>query len=182
MTHNRPRRDHVSLCEQWPHGTLPDIIILINGNKVKEETITASYEENEPEATDLSGRALVVRVRRLTCSSFLPKTVWRRLALRRQGVTAFGSRDISGVCFPAAADGRRTSEDESQKGLERQNAATAKEWSERYPYSECDFYFVAGHTSNEVPYGTSWEEARKQGLIEDDEPDRSAELLGVIRW
>ena len=72
---------------------------------------------------------------------------------------------------------RRTVEEQAkmnhQKRLERQNAATAKEWSERYPYSEGDFYFVAGHMSNGVPYGITWEEAREQGLIEDDEPDGS---------
>jgi len=58
-----------------------------------------------------------------------------------------------------------------QKRLERESAATDKEWSERYRYSEGDFYFVAGHTSNGVPYGITWEEARRQGLLEDDEPE-----------
>ena len=63
---------------------------------------------------------------------------------------------------------RRTVQEQAKKNhekqLERQKAAAAKEWSERYPFSEGDFYFVAGHTSNGVPYGITWEEARKQGL------------------
>jgi len=75
---------------------------------------------------------------------------------------------------------RRTVEEQAKKNhekrLKQQKAAAAKEWSERYPFSEGHFYFVAGHTSNGVPYGITWEEARKQGLIEDDEPDRSMEI------
>jgi len=56
-----------------------------------------------------------------------------------------------------------------EKRLVRQKAAAAKEWSERYPFSEGDFYFVARYTSNGVPYGITWEEARKQGLIKGNE-------------
>ena len=70
---------------------------------------------------------------------------------------------------------RRTVEEQIKKNrekrLEQQKASAAKEWSERHRYSEGDFYFVAGHTSNGVPYGITWEEARRQGLIESDEPD-----------
>ena len=58
-----------------------------------------------------------------------------------------------------------------EKRLELQKAAADKEWSERYPFSEGDFYFVAGHSSNGVPYGITWEEAQRQGLIEDDAAD-----------
>ena len=58
-----------------------------------------------------------------------------------------------------------------EKRLERESAAVDRERSERCRYSEGDFYFVAGHTSNGVPYGITWEEARRQGLIEDDELD-----------
>ena len=59
-----------------------------------------------------------------------------------------------------------------QKQLERESAAADKEWSEQYRYAEGDFYFVAGHTSNGVPYGITLGEARKQGLTEDDDaPD-----------
>lgn len=69
----------------------------------------------------------------------------------------------------------RTVEEQAKKSrrkrLERGNAAADEDWSERYRYSERDFYFVAGYTSNGVPYGITWEEARRQGLIEDDEPD-----------
>ena len=65
----------------------------------------------------------------------------------------------------------------SYRKLEQQKAAAAEEWSKRYPFSEGDFYFVAGHTSNGVPYGITWEEARKQGLIEDDEPNNRPETI-----
>ena len=83
---------------------------------------------------------------------------------------------------------RRTVQEQAKKNhekqLERQKAAAAKEWSERYPFSEGDFYFVAGQTSNGVPYGITWEEARKQGLIEDDEPDGLLETteLDIDKW
>ncbi len=56
-----------------------------------------------------------------------------------------------------------------EKRLERENPCPT-DWSERYPYAEGDMYFVAGHTSNGVPYGLTWEEAREQRLIEYYEP------------
>ena len=72
-----------------------------------------------------------------------------------------------------------TIEKNHEKRLEREKAAAVKEWSERYPFSEGDFYFGAGHTSNGVPHGITWEKARKQGFIENDEPGRSIE---VVEW
>ena len=37
--------------------------------------------------------------------------------------------------------------------------------------SDADFYFIAGYTPNDVPYGITWEEAREQGLIDDRQSD-----------
>ena len=75
---------------------------------------------------------------------------------------------------------RRTVDEQAKKNhekrLERHASASVEEWSERYPFSEGDFYFVAGHTSNGMPYGITWEEARQQGLIEDDELDSPIEI------
>ena len=33
------------------------------------------------------------------------------------------------------------------------------------------FYYIAGYTDGGFPYGITWDEAREQGLIEDDELD-----------
>ena len=33
------------------------------------------------------------------------------------------------------------------------------------------FYFIAGYTPGGAPYGITWEEARRDGLIEDEEDD-----------
>lgn len=33
------------------------------------------------------------------------------------------------------------------------------------------FYFVAGYTSNGMPFGTTWEEAYEAGLVEEDSID-----------
>lgn len=52
-----------------------------------------------------------------------------------------------------------------EKRLDRQKSAAAKKWSERYPFSEGYGYFVAGHAEKGVPYGVTWEETRKQGLV-----------------
>lgn len=38
------------------------------------------------------------------------------------------------------------------------------------------FYFIAGYTSGGVPYGITWEQARKDGLIEEDDEDYDEEL------
>ena len=38
----------------------------------------------------------------------------------------------------------------------------------RYPYSDENFYFIAGYTSGGMPYGITWEEAEKVGLLEDE--------------
>ena len=83
---------------------------------------------------------------------------------------------------------QRTVQEQAKKNQERRlepkKAATSEDWSERYPFSEGDFYFVAGHTSNGAPYGITWEEARKQGLIEADEPDSLPETTewDICKW
>ncbi len=40
-------------------------------------------------------------------------------------------------------------------------------------YNDSDeyFYFIAGYTSGDVPYGITWEQAREEGLIEEEEFD-----------
>ena len=35
----------------------------------------------------------------------------------------------------------------------------------RYPDSDENFYFIAGYTSGGMPYGITWEEAEKEGLL-----------------
>ncbi len=57
-----------------------------------------------------------------------------------------------------------------EKRRRRQEAAEEREWWNRYPFSEGEFYFVAGYTSGGAPYGITWEEAREKGLIEQHEP------------
>ncbi len=39
----------------------------------------------------------------------------------------------------------------------------------RYPDSDENFYFIAVYTSGGMPYGITWEEAEKEGLLEDEE-------------
>ena len=39
----------------------------------------------------------------------------------------------------------------------------------RYSYSDENFFFIAGYTSGGMPYGITWEEAEKEGLLEDEE-------------
>ena len=39
------------------------------------------------------------------------------------------------------------------------------------------FYFIAGYTSNGVPYGITWEQAIEDGLIEHKELDDDTEEL-----
>ncbi len=34
-----------------------------------------------------------------------------------------------------------------------------------------NFYFIAGYTSGGAPYGVTWEQARRDGLIESDDED-----------
>jgi hypothetical protein len=44
--------------------------------------------------------------------------------------------------------------------------------------SDTDYYFIFGYTSNDVPYGITWEEAREQGLIDErpsDDPSTSTD-------
>ena len=42
--------------------------------------------------------------------------------------------------------------------------------------SDTDFYFIAGYTPNDVPYGITWEEAREQGLIDERPSDAPPEF------
>lgn len=67
---------------------------------------------------------------------------------------------------------RRTVEEQAKqkRRLEPQQTAIDEQWAQWYPYAEGEYYFVAGHTSNGVPYGVTWEEARAQGLIGAEEP------------
>ncbi len=39
----------------------------------------------------------------------------------------------------------------------------------RYSYSDENFFFIAGYTSGGMLYGVTWEEAEKEGLLEDEE-------------
>lgn len=32
-----------------------------------------------------------------------------------------------------------------------------------------NFYFIAGYTSGGAPYGITWEQAREEGLLDEDE-------------
>ena len=94
------------------------------GTKGK-ETVATSDEKNEPKTTASGSAALAERIQGISCRPFFQKTVWRRLALYRNGTSVSGSRDRLGVYFKVAAGGKATSQ----------------------------------------------EEGRRQGLIEDDEPD-----------
>ena len=38
------------------------------------------------------------------------------------------------------------------------------------------FYFIAGYTAGGAPYGITWEQARKDGLIESHDEDGTDEL------
>ena len=42
--------------------------------------------------------------------------------------------------------------------------------------SDTDFYFIAGYTPNDVPYGITWEEARERGLIDERPSDAPPEF------
>ncbi|MGL4819508.1 MAG: hypothetical protein ACRC5C_05970 [Bacilli bacterium] len=39
------------------------------------------------------------------------------------------------------------------------------------------FYFIAGYTSGGIPFGITWEEAKEEGLIEDNVPEIEDERL-----
>ena len=58
-----------------------------------------------------------------------------------------------------------------QTSLTELPAAADKERSELYCYSEGNYYIAAGHTSNSVEHGITWEEAQREGLIAEDEPE-----------
>jgi hypothetical protein len=38
----------------------------------------------------------------------------------------------------------------------------------KYRYSDENFYFIAGYTSGGLPYGITWEEAERKGLVDDE--------------
>lgn len=67
---------------------------------------------------------------------------------------------------------------EKQKSYENQLAAKKRKRQEgrmtkEYINPDQDefFYFIAGYTSGGVPYGITWEQASKDGLIEEDDED-----------
>lgn len=63
-----------------------------------------------------------------------------------------------------------------RKRLEKKWKAATSEWVGQHQYSDETHYFIAGHTSNGVPYGLTWEEARKQGLMKRDEPYERSDI------
>lgn len=56
-----------------------------------------------------------------------------------------------------------------KRKLEKQRLACEAEWNNRYPLSDENFYFIAGRTSGGAPYGITWEQARREGLLKDGE-------------
>ena len=60
------------------------------------------------------------------------------------------------------------------KKRKRQEGRMTKEYIN--PDQDEFFYFIAGYTSGGVPYGITWEQARKDGLIEEDDEDYDEEL------
>ena len=71
---------------------------------------------------------------------------------------------------------------EKQKSYEDQLAAKKRKRQERRkpkeyinPDQDEYFYFIVGYTSGGVPYGITWEQARKDGLIEEDDEDYDEE-------
>lgn len=54
-----------------------------------------------------------------------------------------------------------------KRKLEKQRATEEAEWNNRYPYSNENFYFIAGYTSGGMPYGITWEQAQRDGVLED---------------
>jgi hypothetical protein len=53
--------------------------------------------------------------------------------------------------------------------LEKLKLAGEVEWNNRSPISDEHFYFIAGYTSGGAPYGITWEQAQREGLLEDAE-------------
>ena len=52
-----------------------------------------------------------------------------------------------------------------------------KQQVELQPFDQDEyFYFIAGYTSGGAPYGITWEQARKDGLIERYDEDGTDEL------
>lgn len=47
-------------------------------------------------------------------------------------------------------------------------------------YEECmqneDFYFIAGYTSSGAPFGTTWEEAYRDGLVDEEHREIKVEM------
>jgi len=60
-----------------------------------------------------------------------------------------------------------------QKKLEKQHRTKM----ELFNSNQDDFfYFIAGYTAGGAPYGITWEQARKDGLIESHDEDGTDEL------
>ena len=67
--------------------------------------------------------------------------------------------------------------EEKQKSYEEQLAAKDRKLAEKrnqkeeesmdISYQDENFFFIAGYTSGGTPYGVTWEEARRNGLVED---------------
>ena len=45
------------------------------------------------------------------------------------------------------------------------------DYAELYLDQDDCFYFIAGYTSGGAPYGITWEEARRDGLIDEENDD-----------
>ena len=65
---------------------------------------------------------------------------------------------------------------EKQKSYEDQLAAKKRKRQERRmpkeyinPDQDEHFYFIAGYTSGGAPYGITWEQAREEGLVKEED-------------
>jgi hypothetical protein len=56
-----------------------------------------------------------------------------------------------------------------KRKLEKQAAVEKVHQAGKYSNSDNNFYFIAGHTSGGAPYGITWEQAQRDGLLEDEE-------------
>ena len=57
--------------------------------------------------------------------------------------------------------------------VSKKNKKQKKQYTYEEPYPEQDeyFYYIAGYTSGGAPYGITWEEARRDGLVELEDYD-----------
>lgn len=67
---------------------------------------------------------------------------------------------------------------EKQRSYESQLAAKARKRAERKaakasvdtnPYQDENFFFIVGYTPGGAPYGVTWDEARRDGFVEEEE-------------